>query len=283
MEAILLNKEQLVSKNGKEYTRASLGTGSEVITVYCWDGTLKDLDIYSCLSFRQDINNGFYSASNVVKINDVSGLEKYKPRIITKEYLSGLQQTILSRFKFDDNEKKCIMDLLTKVYELYKDRYAATKYHHNYSGGLLTHSIELVEIYLKIYNLPMFSGADPFVVIVSCLLHDYGKINEYDKDGNITESFFLFGHIYLSARYAEDICTNASIPLCKKANIIHCILSHHGRVEYGSPVVPSTKEAFLVSKLDELSGFGYQFNIEGNEMTYNGSRNKVINLKDKEL
>lgn len=140
------------------------------------------------------------------------------------------------------------------VKELFFSHPAARGVHHNYMHGLLQHSIEVVDISLFLANYCGTVNRD----LLSCagLLHDIGKLKSYDVDDNLkvtkTDWELLLGHLSISSLFVSKI-TPVDIDPRKIMLLYHMILSHHGKQEWGSPVVCKTKEAYIMHKADELS------------------------------
>jgi len=102
------------------------------------------------------------------------------------------------------------------------------------------------------------TGIDRDLAVCGALLHDIGKLETYSGDDHVVEmndSGRLIGEIpmghYLVRRRIEDL---PDFPLALAQALLHIILSHHGCLEYGSPIVPATREALLVHTMDNLSG-----------------------------
>jgi 3'-5' exoribonuclease len=129
--------------------------------------------------------------------------------------------------------------------------------HHAALGGLLQHTVEVAAIARTIARA---AGADPEVVLAGALLHDIGKIDAYRWDGmfDYTEVHHLVGHVVQGALMLERRLDEAPVedPPCTPAErqlLLHLILSHHGRLEYGSPVPPLTLEAEVLHWADNAS------------------------------
>lgn len=128
--------------------------------------------------------------------------------------------------------------------------------HHNYEGGLVTHTLEVLEIALGMANTQHLTVNND-VLIASALWHDHMKYRDYDENGDPTLYRARIRH--LSGSYAEfsrkAAYHNLDIDLTDE--IGRCILAHHGRQEWGSPVEPQTVEAQILHFADMLSmGFG---------------------------
>jgi 3'-5' exoribonuclease len=133
---------------------------------------------------------------------------------------------------------------------------AAKYYHQAYRHGLLDHTLSVAQGVGAAAAL--FPGVDRDIAVTGALLHDIGKTEAYNDDPmaiELTDAGRLLGEIplgyYMVRREIERI--QGFDPELAQA-ILHIVLSHHGTLENGSPVVPSTREAALVHALDNLGG-----------------------------
>jgi 3'-5' exoribonuclease len=128
-------------------------------------------------------------------------------------------------------------------------RATAAKYnHHAYPGGLLEHSLQVVDAVRAVHE--SYRGIDRDLAVAGALLHDIGKLDAYDDDPvvrDMTDAGRLEGEIpigyYLVRRAIEQL---PEFPVTRARALLHIILSHHGLLEHASPVVPRTREATLV-------------------------------------
>jgi 3'-5' exoribonuclease len=133
---------------------------------------------------------------------------------------------------------------------------AAKTYHQAYRHGLLEHTLSVAQAVSAAANF--FPGIDREVAVAGALLHDIGKCLAYNDDPlaiDLTDAGRLQGEIplgyYTVRRAIEDLPGfDPHLAQC----ILHIILSHHGSLEHGSPVVPATREAVLVHMIDNLGG-----------------------------
>ncbi len=133
---------------------------------------------------------------------------------------------------------------------------AAKTYHQAYRHGLLEHTLSVAQAVSAAANF--FPGIDRDVAVTGALLHDIGKTVAYNDDSlaiDLTDAGRLQGEIplgyYTVRRAIEDIPGfDPQLAQC----VLHIILSHHGSLEHGSPVVPATREAVLVHMIDNLGG-----------------------------
>jgi 3'-5' exoribonuclease len=138
----------------------------------------------------------------------------------------------------------------------YRTAPAAKRFHQAYRHGLLEHSLSVAQAVSAISAT--FAGIDRDVAVTGALLHDVGKLDAYAFEGAaiaMTDAGKLQGEIplgyYRVRRLIDDI--DGFDPRSAEA-VLHIILSHHGSLEYGSPVVPCTREATLVHFCDNLGG-----------------------------
>jgi 3'-5' exoribonuclease len=143
----------------------------------------------------------------------------------------------------------------SELWAAYRTAPAAKYFHQAYVHGLLEHCLEVAQAVSAISAT--FAGIDRDVAVAGALLHDIGKLEAYREDGAIelTDAGKLHGEIalgyYRVRRLIEDI---DGFPAELAQAVGHIILSHHGSLEHGSPVVPCTREATLVHMIDNLGG-----------------------------
>jgi 3'-5' exoribonuclease len=136
--------------------------------------------------------------------------------------------------------------------------------HHAYEGGLVTHTAEVMRIALATAEA-MERPVQTDVLRCAAIYHDYCKIFDYtvrestdEMDYKIFKTEYRFKIRHVSGSYAEFIHNARELEL--EDDLImaigHCILAHHGRYEYGSPVEPQTLEALILHQADMLS---YQY------------------------
>lgn len=268
-ETMILGHSTNTAKNGSLYAQIQLMAvieGEEKkITLNVWGvGAFfkpKQGDAVFADNVKED--NGFYSCKlqdvSMAALDPRSPLIKYIPQIVTLKQWNALRDRLLSMLDTTDADyharwTKYLTVKFEYFYNLYIKYPAAKSNHHAYEGGLLNHVYQLLNIYDGIAARVPFR-TKPEIVITACLYHDFGKVSEY-KDGELTEEFFLMGHPYMSAHVCQTELTQQGFEYDVIKRVVHAILAHHGKLEYGSPVVPATAEAFLVHHLDMLSGMG---------------------------
>lgn len=147
----------------------------------------------------------------------------------------------------------------------FKTSPAASFHHHNYQGGLVEHTLEVWNLADRISDL-YSDRLDRDLLLAGAALHDIGKINCYSLTAGVserTEAGELLDHLFISASMASNLWDSVVKPeldedetgeatRCKTL-LLHVILSHHGKQEWGSPVLPRTPEAVLLHYCDVLS------------------------------
>ena len=148
----------------------------------------------------------------------------------------------------DANLRNCCQEILGRF--VVKAAPASHKYHQAYRGGLVVHISEVLELAYK-WRRPDF---DWDVVVAAIIWHDIGKIYTYETDrGGVihkTEVRFTIGHPALSAMELKQAAAAYEVDVILTHHVAHCILSHHGRVDWQCPILPQTKEAWLVHFCD---------------------------------
>lgn len=157
-----------------------------------------------------------------------------------------------------------IHDLVDRIYldnvEYIHDHAAAKAMHHAVKRGLFQHTIEVAETALALAKLPQSWGyreIDTDIVIAGALLHDIGKIIELKElpkgDYEYSRQGSMLGHIVIGIQMIIDAATFLPLVYSRINEILHVIVSHHGKQEHGSPVTPATPEAVCVHLADMFS------------------------------
>jgi len=144
-----------------------------------------------------------------------------------------------------------------ELMEKFRNSPAAVKIHHDYLGGLLEHTHNMLRVAMAI--LPLYPQVQADLVLAGIFLHDMGKTEElsYEMAFSYTDSGQLIGHIaqtLLMVNKKADALKAKGAPVDKQIldALGHIILSHHGEYEFGSPKLPATPEAFMVNYIDDL-------------------------------
>lgn len=174
---------------------------------------------------------------------DVVQLEQDLRELVATVQSSHLR-TLLERLLGDGFE----------TWERFRDAPAAKHYHHAYRHGLLEHSLTVAQAVGALSSI--FGGVSRDIAVTGALVHDIGKLDAYRRVGDeieMTDAGRLHGEIALGyGRVRDEIARIPGFPDELAQAILHIILSHHGSLQHGSPVVPCTREATLVHMVDNL-------------------------------
>ena len=249
-----------VTNNGLTYFTLDLRDSSGNINAKKWEVTPEDEltfvagnvieATFEVILYKNSLQLKIFSAKALKDEEIDVTLFAKKPPIPQEELINKLHNHINSI----ENEdcKKLLIHILKK----YKDKFltypGAVSIHHEYSSGLLHHTVSMADhaAYLASY----YPNVNKDILLTGTILHDIGKTIEFE--GKVIFKYSLqgklVGHISLMsseiAKAADELGITSEIPLL----IQHMILSHHGQLEYGSPILPLTKEALLLYLIDNL-------------------------------
>ncbi len=139
------------------------------------------------------------------------------------------------------------------IVEKFKQHSAARAMHHNYMGGLLEHSLSVVQICDFMALRCKYINRD--ILIASAMLHDIGKLWELSPfpENDYTDEGQLIGHIVIGTEFiSAQTAKIPDFPETLKILLKHCIIGHHGEYEFGSPQLPKTIEAFILHCADNM-------------------------------
>jgi len=216
-------------------------------------------------------NVEIYEDKPQISINETSGgLRRCSPNeyyvtdfipSLEEEEINDLVKKIKEDIKEVENEQlKNLLDAFFDDSDFVKDfahSPSAISHHHNYVGGNLEHTVGVVRLCKNICD--MYPGINKDLVITGAILHDIGKIKEYNAKAAVekTDEGNFIGHIVMGDRWirekinelkenGKDFDVNLENKLC------HIILSHHGKYEFGSPRMPKIVEAMVVHQADMM-------------------------------
>ena len=273
----LVSIEQRTKKNGDPFFMLQLGDASGHINAIMWDN-------------HAGLLSGIISKDDFVRIGGEVG-----------EYNGSLQMTVKRIARVEDSEvdigrflpksprdraeMEAELDgwiarvknadckrLLSRLFghdglrEKYCCAPAAVRIHQPYIHGLLEHTLNVIKIADSIASL--YEPVDRDILITGALLHDIGKIWELDWKRTITYTTQgrLLGHISIGASFVDQAINQLrrAEPFEQHTQwqIIHLILSHHGKLEYGSPVRPQTREAYALHYADNTEAYMTVFAAE---------------------
>ena len=248
------------TQQGKLYIHAVFADKTGQITTRLWGagpGVIKTFRPGGFVQVRGRVDQ--YKDELQLIVNSVKSVEVQNP----EDYLAT------TPFKIEDLQRELI-DLIGDVKDVHLGRLlrqvfdgeflarflvspAAARKHHAYRGGLLEHTVFLARGALALASMNPRLNSD--LLVTTALLHDIGKVWEYE-DGPETaysEEGQLLGHIVIATLFLDQLIREIpDFPARKRLMILHSVLAHHGRCEWGSPVEPKTIEAFAFHHLDML-------------------------------
>lgn len=270
-EYIVLSRQDAVARNNSPYVNLKMANleGVENICVFDVPKTSgpKVGQLVTFITIRD--YQGKKSASNMDMVVGKFPTEEHPlyplvPRPIKRKVWDATIKQLLSFCK-DEVLMGFIKEQADTLFPQYSKYPAATSVHHAFPGGLLNHTWQMLHLLEGVYPVyPYPNELKVERVIVGILFHDWGKICEYNTEGEKMENGFLLGHIYMSANYLNNLLRDLGIDKREINFIVHCVLAHHGQLEFGSPVLPCIPEAQLINYLDNISAKADIFSTTGN-------------------
>lgn len=265
---IIRKKEWKSKRDGTPYLLFELGDASGRVSATLWEnlhpaGDLHRVgDIVKVMGTVMDFNDSRQiSIDRIRKAEEKDGIDP-KDFLRTGEIdadalLSRLRQTVESL------NDAALRNLLERIFsepafqERFKEAPGGKLWHHAYLGGLLEHTLSVVYICNTLCRI--YPDLNRDVLTAGAILHDIGKVEEYDWGRGYIEysdEGRLWGHISIGAQRVkgeiEAVETSEGFPAELKKTLLHLILSHQGKLEQGSPVLPMTREAVALYYADEL-------------------------------
>lgn len=262
---LLIKKFELrLTKQNKKYLSLELGDKSETLNANVFDNfeqiynSFKKGDIVLIKGVIDE-----YQGSKQIKIFTISPARASEDVSIYDFIPKSLRDIDEMKKEFEEKVRSLSdIHLRTLVKNIFtEDRFekfciapAGKYWHHGYIHGLLEHTLEIIKI------CELMCGIHPEInrdlLICGAILHDLGKTEELEYDGpfEYTDKGKLIGHIVITAMIINDEAKSIhDFPEELKNCLIHIVLSHQGKLEYASPVVPKTLEAIALYQADELS------------------------------
>jgi 3'-5' exoribonuclease len=261
---LIKNVKQGETRAGKPYLVLTVMDKSGEVSGPIWDNVLQLQKIClagevvqltgSVQSYRDALQLRIDGVKQISKTKiDLAHFYPASPRNIREmaDELQDLVQSVSNPFL-----KKLLKHFFKKsnFWPDFQESPAAKGIHHAYIGGLLEHSLSVAKIAVFLAN--HYEGVDRSLLLAGALLHDIGKLEELKMKNGLVEYTVqgrLKGHLVIGSEMVAQVAGNIlDFPEELLEQLQHLILSHHGRQEFGSPTVPMTVEAFLISFLDDL-------------------------------
>ncbi len=261
---LVLQKSVLTSKANKPYLSIKFGDRSGEMEARVWDNVEaigKGFEKNDFVRVRgKPVVYQEKVQLNVIRIERLDpekvNIEDFLP--VSKRNIDEMFQILLG-FIEKDVKNSWIQNFLKSIFtdpqiaKSFKRAPAAKVNHHAWIGGLLEHVVHLCELARDV--LKHYPQVSPDLVYTGLMLHDIGKIYEltYERAFGYTDEGQLVGHLIQGVEMVYDkIRALPDFPEKLKNHIVHIILAHHGRLEFGSPKLPMTLEAIMVHYLDDM-------------------------------
>ena len=256
-------KTSALTKAGKPYENVVLQDKTGMISAKIWDPSSQGIEEFEALDYvavTGDVTS-FMGAPqlNLKRVRKVSEGE-YDPAdyLPLSEQDAGQMMTALQSY-IASVQNPYLGRLLASFFEdpsfvsRFEKHSAAKNVHHGFVGGLLEHTLSVT------INCDFFAKRYPLLnrdlLITAAICHDIGKLSELSDfpQNDYTDEGQLLGHIVIGAQMvSEKIREINGFPQPLRSELLHCILAHHGELEYGSPKKPALAEAIALSFADNI-------------------------------
>ena len=256
-------KQAALTKSGKPYDNVILQDKTGTLDAKIWDPGSVGIDEFDAMdyvavtgdvtSFQgnlqlsikrvRKVGEGEYEPENYLPVTDKDIDEMYKEMM---GYINSIKNPYLSKLLhmfFDD-------EAFAKAFKFHS---AAKSVHHGFVGGLLEHTVSVTRNCNYFAEHYAFLNRD--MLLTPAMFHDIGKLKELSTfpENDYTDAGQLLGHIMIGAEWIGDkIREIDGFPVVLANELKHCILAHHGELEYGSPKKPALVEALALSFADNL-------------------------------
>ena len=300
-EVYLVSEKQLRPNRGGElYLQFRLSDKTGSLTAMMWNANQRHFDSFDNGDYirvqgkSQLYNGGMQVIAKEVEKVEESGVEETdfitlsdagvdKLVASLSEILLGIRNVHVRRLAEQFLADETFM-------ANFKRAPAGIKNHHAYHGGLIEHTVSVLE--LAVFVGDKYDRLDSDLLVMGAFLHDSGKTQElrYERDLSYGDSGQLLGHMVMGVELlqqqiaAVEESTGELFPEDLVTQLKHLILSHHGQLEFGSPVLPMTLEAIALAQIDNLDARIYNIaqiidedaNPSSNWTTYQPSLGRKI-------
>ncbi|MBI4765520.1 MAG: HD domain-containing protein [Deltaproteobacteria bacterium] len=269
---LVKRKERRRTRTGKDYLDISLADCSGALGAKIWGEAVDQFDPLFAEGQFAGIAGRVESYQdepqlNIERIKGIQhwsseqlGLAGFNPDLLIPVCpldITSLWKDLLTWVKEIQHPvlRELTLSLLENHEEGWKQWPASKLYHHAYKGGLLEHTCRVVQLAREVGKL--FPELNQDLVLAGAVLHDIGKLHELEGylSSHNTYGGQLLGHLTLGwamiREAAKELAWDDPRLLTQ---LEHIILAHHGQLEFGSPVLPQTREALMVHMLDDLEG-----------------------------
>lgn len=259
---LIKHKQSAVTKNGKPYDNVILQDKTGTIDAKVWEPNSPGIGDFEALDYVEIIGdvsifNGALQVS--VKRARVCHEGEYDPREFLPVSSKDIDQMYKELTELINSVENQYLNQLLKMFfvenekfvKAFKNSSAAKSVHHGFIGGLLEHTLsvaKLCDYYCSVY--PILKRD---LLITAAICHDIGKVKELSSfpENDYTEEGQFLGHIVMGSEMIGEAARRIDgFPKLLETELKHCILSHHGELEYGSPKKPAIVEAIALNFAD---------------------------------
>lgn len=264
--ALLTRKERRQDRNGNDFLDMEIADASGRISAKVWGDSpalAGEFEAYEFVafkglvkSFRDQLQLTVHKCRRTTEADREHGFDESKLIPSTLEDLDDLERR-LDRVLTRDLTDPALRALAAEAMRLHgkalREHPAAKSIHHAYRGGLLEHVVSMAELAVAVGR--HYEELDLDLLVVGVLFHDLGKLIEIGAmpRNEYTDAGRLVGHVVIGRDLAREAAR--AVPELEPRRLLHLehlILSHQGRLEYGSPVLPMTAEALALHFIDNL-------------------------------
>jgi 3'-5' exoribonuclease len=275
-EIYLVNEKQLRSnRNGNLYLQVRLSDRTGSLVGMLWNanetvfGSFENGDYVRATGATQFYQGGLQMILNKVERADTSQIDESDYVTLGESQVSSLQARVGELLREMDNYPLRNLAECFLIDEAFMSMFSAcpagVKNHHAYRGGLLEHTLGVME--MAKLTAPRYPDVDPDMLMMGAFLHDVGKIEEltYERELGYADAGQMIGHLIqgvsiLDGKIREtERLTDETFPIELAMRLKHMLISHHGQLEFGSPKVPMTLEAVALHYLDSLDSKLHNF------------------------
>lgn len=251
-----------VTSKGSPYLNLQLQDNTGLIDGKLWDAGAKDLEETKAGHVEEvSFEVLEYNHSLQLRVNYIRDLDQDSVDLSQYVMSSALtQEDLKNRFNgylnslTNENYRKLVAAMLKRCEKRFFQYPAASRIHHNYMGGLAEHTLGMAALAEDVAGL--YPNLDRDLLIAGVLVHDMGKTAELGGliSSEYTEEGKLIGHISIGHAWLLEEADRLGIADSEEAILLrHMVLAHHGKHEFGSPVLPEIPEAealFLIDNMD---------------------------------
>lgn len=254
-------KTTAMTKTGKPYDSVIIQDKTGCMDAKIWDPNSLGIDEFDALDYIE-VNGEITSFQGTLQVNVKRVRKVSEGEYDPKDYLPVSNKDIDMMYAqimaYIDNFKNEYLKKLAKSFfededfaKRFKNHSAAKSVHHGFIGGLLEHTLSVAN--LCNYYASAYPILNKDLLIAAALFHDIGKIDELSTfpENDYTDDGQLLGHIVMGVEMiGAKIREIDGFPAKLASELKHCIVAHHGELEYGSPKKPALAEALALNLAD---------------------------------